>query len=144
MLLLIEAQSMATRRVHDCQVGSSPYSPFTLTGTAHGRTAGAKQVQSRCKAGAHCTALIHTFGFCLRGVHSRLLAHYFLPALMELIWHTARTLKQCTTSPHACMQVLDDPIDVSRMLEHDVPVDIIVTPTRVRGRVSAVGAGCRC
>lgn len=29
------------------------------------------------------------------------------------------------------MQVLDDPIDVSRMLEHDVPVDVIVTPTRV-------------
>ena len=140
MLLLIEAQSMATRQVHDCQVGSSPYSPFTLTGAAHGRTAGAKQVRTAL----HSYSYIPSAFVSVACTAARLLAHYFLPALMELIWHTASTLKQCTTSPHACMQVLDDPIDVSRMLEHDVPVDIIVTPTRVRGWVSAVGAGCRC
>lgn len=30
------------------------------------------------------------------------------------------------------IQVMDEPIDSSKMLEHDVPVDVIVTPTRVR------------
>ncbi|GAX73690.1 hypothetical protein CEUSTIGMA_g1141.t1 [Chlamydomonas eustigma] len=34
------------------------------------------------------------------------------------------------TTVHDC-QVLEDPIDSAKMLEHDVPVDVIVTPTRV-------------
>ena len=34
------------------------------------------------------------------------------------------------TTIHDC-QLLDDPIEPSRMLEHDVPVDVIVTPTQV-------------
>eukprot|EP00955_Chlamydomonas_euryale_P036205 350380-Chlamydomonas_euryale.AAC.1 len=34
------------------------------------------------------------------------------------------------TTVHDC-QVLETPIDAARMLEHDVPVDLIVTPTRV-------------
>lgn len=36
------------------------------------------------------------------------------------------------TTVHDC-QVLEEDIPPGRMLEHDVPVDIIVTPTRVRG-----------
>jgi 5-formyltetrahydrofolate cyclo-ligase len=35
------------------------------------------------------------------------------------------------TTIHDC-QLLEEPIDVSKMLEHDVPVDVIVTPTQVR------------
>jgi 5-formyltetrahydrofolate cyclo-ligase len=34
------------------------------------------------------------------------------------------------TTVHDC-QVLKEEIDPARMLEHDVPVDIIVTPTQV-------------
>ena len=34
------------------------------------------------------------------------------------------------TTIHDC-QLLDEPIESSKMLEHDVPVDVIVTPTQV-------------
>jgi 5-formyltetrahydrofolate cyclo-ligase len=36
------------------------------------------------------------------------------------------------TAIHDC-QLLEEDIDPSKMLEHDVPVDIIVTPTQVEG-----------
>jgi 5-formyltetrahydrofolate cyclo-ligase len=35
------------------------------------------------------------------------------------------------TTVHDCQVVGDDELDMSRMLEHDVPVDFIVTPTQV-------------
>lgn len=43
------------------------------------------------------------------------------------------------TTVHDC-QVLEEDIPPGRMLEHDVPVDIIVTPTRVRGERGGAGA----
>jgi 5-formyltetrahydrofolate cyclo-ligase len=41
------------------------------------------------------------------------------------------------TSIHDCQMLADD-IPADKMLEHDVPVDIIVTPTRVGGGRSHV------
>ena len=57
-----------------------------------------------------------------------------------LPWHVALIhLVLRLTCLLATVQILEDPIDPLKMLEHDVAVDLIVTPTQVRnqgGRVS--------
>ena len=45
--------------------------------------------------------------------------------------HGGLTAVSRLLAPFFLGQILEEPIDPSKMLEHDVPVDVIVTPTQV-------------